>query len=466
MPEPLTPKEEQYLDSYRRTGNISTTAAEFDVRRQIVQRAIQRARNKGHDVPAPNGQLPAIGSVAEFQSGIAQPSAASKHPHAITPGRVMEQTGKGNEKSSIVYVEREPKSLDEALELYNVDRDVWRVKTWEVGEWNGLAKLKDSEGVEFVQVCTLYRIKITFERFPQVQALKSILETVVAKAERKAPKWTTNIRTPKSASGLLSLNIPDLHLGKLAWAPETGGPSYDVAIAGQVFRDAVRDLVEKAKRNQWRPEKVLFPIGNDFLNSDRMIGGKAGATTKGTLQDEDGRWQKSFCKGFELAEEAIAGIAEALQAPVEVVIVPGNHDEERIFYVGHSLEVAFRRHKAVTIDNRPQTRKYFAHKKVLIGMSHGDKEPVDQLPLLMAAQYPLTEFVTLEHYLGHLHQRRGRSFDTHSETGNILVRTFSSLSPPDSWHASKGYVMNVRSAEALFYNSEGRFDGSAIHYPA
>jgi len=450
MREPtITQRDREIVDAYVEHGlNKARAARALGVPRQSVSRAVLKVeRLQG-------------GPIQGTEEAPTTPTSTQK---AITPGQVSER-GHGDRKDSVVYVEREPKSLDDALDQFEVDRDIWRVRTWEVGEWNGLAKIKVSAGTEVLKIVTLYKIKVTFERLPQVQALKAILGPILAEAKVKAPKWRVSITTPKEAAGLLSYNVPDLHLGKLAWAPETGGPSYDVKIACHEFREALEVLTTKAKRNRWKPSKILLPVGNDFLNSDRMIGGKAGATTKGTLQDEDGRWQRSFVEGFRLVREGIHAIASAFGVPVEVVIVPGNHDEERIFYVGHSLEIAFENHPTVQIDNRPVLRKYFTHDGVLIGLTHGDKEPLRELPLLMAGRYDLTAYATREWYLGHLHSKKETEFETQSDTGTVLARRFRSLSPADSWHAAKGYEMSARSAEALFYDAESRFDGSAVHF--
>lgn len=441
-----TDRQFELYDAFVEHGSQGQAAKALGISRQGITKAVGAVRAYlGEDPPTPSG-------------------AGGDSSQRVVKANAPTMSGTDRAMSGVVYVEREPTTLEEALDKFNVDREAWRVRRWTSGEWNGMAKV-GVRGKETLKVVTLYKISIEFERIVGAQALKGILEAITEKAERKAPKWRVQIKTPAQAAGLLSLNIPDLHLGKLAWSPETDGPSYDVKIAGEVFREALGTLIAKTKRNRWRPERILLPLGNDFLNSDRMIGGKAGATTAGTLQDEDGRWQRSFAKGFLLASEGISAAVRDLGVPVDVVVVPGNHDLERIFYLGHSLECEFRNHPGVTIDNRPVLRKYYEHDgKIVIGLTHGKDEHPDQLPLLMATRFALGEYVTKEWYLAHIHQRKGRSFETHSETGPVLLRWFPSLSPADSWHAAKGYEMSARSAEAIFYGPDGRFDGSASFF--
>jgi hypothetical protein len=65
-------------------------------------------------------------------------------------------------------------------------------------------------------------------------------------------------------------------------------------------------------------------------------------------------------------------------------MVPGNHDYERNFYLGDSLEGWFYNNPNVTVDNSANPRKYYKYGQVLIGYTHGNEEKVTDLPLIMA----------------------------------------------------------------------------------
>jgi hypothetical protein len=56
-----------------------------------------------------------------------------------------------------------------------------------------------------------------------------------------------------------------------------------------------------------------------------------------------------------LAQEVIDKCASI--APVDVIIIPGNHDEERTFYMGDALACRYEGNPNVTVDNSPKTRK-------------------------------------------------------------------------------------------------------------
>ena len=93
-------------------------------------------------------------------------------------------------------------------------------------------------------------------------------------------------------------------------------------------------------------------------------------------------------------------------APVDVIIVQGNHDYERMFYVGDLLYARFADNPNVTIDNGLNERKYYQYGTNMILHFHGDKVKSDKIPLLMATEQPVmwSETTFREAHLGHFHK--------------------------------------------------------------
>jgi DNA repair exonuclease SbcCD nuclease subunit len=211
-------------------------------------------------------------------------------------------------------------------------------------------------------------------------------------------------------------------------------------MAVSVFKEAINNLLQKAPINLI--QRIVIAVGNDLFNVD----GADEMTTAGTPQMEDSRWQNTFKKGCSLLKEVIGQLA--IDLPVDVLIIPGNHDSERSFYLGEFLSAFFKDHPNVSIDNTPTLRKYYKFGETLIGYTHGDKEKKDQLPLLMATEckedWANTSFK--EYHLGHLHK------EMDDEIMGVKIRTLSSLAPADAWHSSKGYVGSIRGARAFLYH--------------
>ena len=95
-------------------------------------------------------------------------------------------------------------------------------------------------------------------------------------------------------------------------------------------------------------------------------------------------------------------------APVDVIVISGNHDFERMFYVGDTIDMYFSKSKYVTVDNSMKFRKYYKFGNVLLGYTHGGEEKEADLPLLMAQEVPIlwSETKYREMHLGHLHHKK------------------------------------------------------------
>lgn len=369
---------------------------------------------------------------------------------------------KGGVRVTTVLVRNKPKTDKELAELFDVDPDVWYPDQIKTGHWNGWAVIDD-----YPTIADLYNIKVTWRRREGISLGKDIIEAVLA---RRKVKPSSPAILKASEPGILGLNVPDLHLGKLCWPRETGG-DYDLGIACRTFADCVRDLAAKHLASKKKTGTVLVPIGNDFLNSDGPVGGKGAFTTAGTQQDEDGRWQKSFELGLFGIIDEIEGLKKMFpKARIIIKVVPGNHDETRIFYLGVALRVHFRNDKRVYVDNNPTTRKFYDGLKhagvpVALMLTHGHREKLQSYPALMAHHFDLRQYAAKEVWTGHLHHQRGISFDTYTEIEQLLCRQFPSLSPADAWHAGEGYILSMRCAQSIYFDHQGRVGNIEHHHP-
>ncbi len=263
--------------------------------------------------------------------------------------------------------------------------------------------------------------------------------------KRNPPKYP-KLKAPRKSRDncMLEISVPDLHLGKLCWGPEAG-QDYDAKLAAARWREAVRTLAEA--RSGHRIGQILLPVGNDFFNVDSFLK----TTTEGTPQDEDGRWQKTFTIGREIVTWAVDYLQQI--APVRVVVVPGNHDAQRVYYLGHVLDANYAGCPRVEIDIAPTWRKYVRWGEVLLGFTHGDKESVKELPNVMAREkrpeWGKARFC--EWHIGHHHRGKKLHFVGFEEQHEVIVRFISSLSTNDAWHTSRGYK-SVEAAEAFVWH--------------
>ncbi len=239
------------------------------------------------------------------------------------------------------------------------------------------------------------------------------------------------------------VSLFDAHLGKLSWA-EQDGQNYDLKIAKEVYMKALQDLVAKAQV-QGGIGRILFPVGNDYLTCD----GDDNETSAGTPQSVDGRFPKIFREARKMLVEAIDYLR--LIAPVDVIVIAGNHERESMFHLGDALECWYHADDSVTIDNMFRPRKYYSFGNTVFGLTHGDTIQQDKLPLLGANERPdlWAQCKRRVWFLGHFHHYSLKEYV------GVQVWVLPSLSGSDGYHQSNGFVGAVRCAVAFMYGPEG-----------
>jgi hypothetical protein len=244
----------------------------------------------------------------------------------------------------------------------------------------------------------------------------------------------------------LEINIPDLHIGKLAWGKESG-EDYDIKIACARYKQAVKDLVSRV--NPLTLEKFILPVGNDMINIDN----KANTTTGGTPQSCDSRFGKMFQTAKELLIETIDHLSQI--ASVEVMVVPGNHDTVAMFTLGEVLDAWYHNNDEVTVINTHAPRKYLQYGQNLVMYIHGHNEKLQDLGLICATEQPQLWAATKYRrvHVGHLHHSKQIKYTDVQEHPGFTVKVLRSLSANDAWHAEKGY-MSLKGAEAFLYHKE------------
>ena len=320
-------------------------------------------------------------------------------------------------------------SLEDLLKHCKVDRNEWDIERFVVNKWEVGARGPDKK----IVVEPLFQVKAWLKK-KTGWTPSEFREQLIASMRKHAPRYTKPKRQRTKGERLMyEVAIFDHHVGKLCWGKETGH-DYDIDIAESVYMQAVEELLSRVQGQQI--ESILYPIGNDFLHTDNA----RGTTTRGTPQDVDGRWQKAFVHARRMVISATDRMREI--APVKIVVVAGNHDLERMFYLGDSVECWYHRDTEVEVDNAPTLRKYVPYGINLLGFTHGSEERHAELPRLMADEVPKL-WANSHHreiHLGHFHKQKETVFVTTDTFGKTVVRILPSLSGTDSWHKSKGYT--------------------------
>ena len=343
------------------------------------------------------------------------------------------------------HTTKQIKTLEGLLEEANYSLDEWEVERSVANVWH---QMSTTNGL-----VPLWQVKATLRRRDLSPDMISDLISKGLSAFKKAiaMKLPQPRLNPSSQGVMVEFNQPDLHLGKLAWSEETGHGNWDIKIAAKAYREGLEDLISRSPD----ANEAWLLAGSDFYNVDS----DTKMTTAGTVQDEEGRWQKSFIVGEELMQWAIGRLRKKYPV-VRVIIIPGNHDGQWSFYLGRCLDAFFRNEKSIIIDNRPLRRKYYSWGNTGLGYAHGNDIKSGDLGSL--CQYEAREIwgatKRFEMHIGHLHQ------DIVKTIGGVIVRWVPALCPPESWHNSKGYVMSEKASMAFVYDQDG-MKNMIVHYP-
>lgn len=330
---------------------------------------------------------------------------------------------KGTLKSSI-EVDFEPKTPEELARIHKIDLSRYRI----VSYWS---KLK-ANGKFITSVLASARKPNDFD----VEKFTNFLENFkpLEFREREIPFSVGLERVD------LEINLPDFHLGKRTITGET------VNDKEKIYYYVVRSLTEKVSAI-FNIRKIVFPISNDFFHSDTYHN----TTTNGTPQDVDLFFNEEYEIGFEILADTINYLLNKGQE-IEVILVPGNHDRTKGFFVAHALEVYFRNYKNVTFQRSDSLTKHVVLGCTFIGYHHGYNCKLEDLPLLFATDPRYSED------FGKCRYREIHTGDKHhymtKEVKGVRIQQLPSLSGTDRWHLDNHYVNQIRAGLALVYHPD------------
>ena len=234
-----------------------------------------------------------------------------------------------------------------------------------------------------------FSVSLRERRLPDAERFEQYLEQL----RHYAP--TYNI--PEVDFGIgdkaLVVNIFDAHIEKL-WVDREG------LTAAEAYEKVAIGIVKQARATGLQFEKIIFPIGNDFAHIDNSHS----TTHAGTKVESS----MSYWDGVDIRTELIARVVEyiLLVAPVEIVVVQGNHDKDDAYWLGKWVTARFHNEPNVQVTNDHNPMKFIEYGKNLIMCVHGESGKVTNWHSFMAATAPPAMWANTVHheiYTGHLH---------------------------------------------------------------
>jgi hypothetical protein len=322
---------------------------------------------------------------------------------------------------SIIETDFEPKDDIELAKLHKINLDKYKISNY----WT---KQKSSGKFTSSVFATLRQPKdYTVEDFAKFLENYTPKEVVVRTVINDSV-YTSTVD--------IEVSIADFHLAKKTLEGES------IQEKKIQYLVTLYDLIEKVTSN-FLIRKVVFPISNDFFHTDNY----QNQTTNGTPQDVLAEYNHEYEEGFDLLVTAINYLQEVAEE-VEVILVQGNHDRTKSFYLAHALDIFFRNNEKISFQREHSTTKSVVLGSTFIGYHHGNCK-IDELPLLFATGNNSFKF-------GGAKYREVHTGDKHhymaKEVKGVRIQQMPSLSGTDRWHADNNYVNNIRAGLVLIYD--------------
>lgn len=334
--------------------------------------------------------------------------------------------------------EEQAKDPEYILKAHGFDPDLWKI----VSTRNTIRQaISKQEGVE-----TLYASYITVKPISEKELPLKKIGEFFERLDRNysLPKIERNSNEHTKGNKLLLIDIADLHMNLQASVFTTMN-EYNCEIAEKLFFYVIDNILSRTK--EYKFEEIAFIIGGDMLNGDNL----SGSTTKGTPQVSDIHYYDAYERLCGMTVKAIDILKN--YSDVNVIYVPGNHDEVIGFKLAKFIDAWFRHDNGVTVDYQPVARKYKLYGKTLLCFAHDGK--VKEVPAIVAneAREYWAKADTVEVFLQHLHTEQ-----VLVEDNNIRIQRLPTISAKSKWSNDKGYNSKRQCKSFIFDVEDGLTD--------
>lgn len=333
----------------------------------------------------------------------------------------------------LVMSETESKDVDYLLNAHGYSVQAWELVSARNNIWNVYSK---QDGVK-----TLYSSKIVVKpRTNYVWTEEDAFKIFANLKHNYKEKLSINHENYEINGNILVLPIADFHYGLYSDMLSTGN-DYNLEIAEKLFYHVINDVKIRTANKKF--EKVVFVVGNDFINSDNL----SNTTTKGTPQDNTSLWFSIVEKATQLIVDGIDMLSTI--APVDVLYVTSNHDLHTMFGIMQTIKAYYRNDNSITIDTSPLPRKYYKFGKTILSLSHDIKV---KEALKIVSTEAKSDWSNCEHIicmLAHLHQSM-----IYDKQGYLEVMRLPTISGWSRWTNTMGYVQTDKKNQSFIINGD------------
>lgn len=317
------------------------------------------------------------------------------------------------------------------MRAHNIDPRKWSVVSYRNQRWHSAIK-NGNKQVLYNSRLVVKPLKIQQVTYEDVE---KYFKNKDFACKEPCPRFKYN-----NSDEYLHIDLTDSHIGLLSYNKETG-EDYDVEIAIERIKTLFSDVVQRSAGRKFK--RITIASLGDILHVDNFNN----TTTKGTMQDTDGRVTKWFGEAMDMMIACIDKLLE-LESPIEYIHLVGNHDTITGSMLAMSLEKVYAKNPNITFDTRPMPQKAVVYGNTLVGLCHGDmpkKNMTSWLTKDYREEFGSTKFAQI--HCGHLHDHSLLS------ENNILIYHLPAICSSSYWERKQGY-RGERGMMCFIYNGE------------
>ena len=289
-----------------------------------------------------------------------------------TEGVVKYEENIDNGTGELIFNSTEEiKSLDDLIKKSKIDVTKWNISKYIQNYWGNIQNPN-------------WQVKAWLSRKGNEQLFQDNFIKFLSNYKPSSRKILKPKQTDKDEACLV-INKQDSHLNK------KDNKNIDtIGFRGSDIESRVRTIVSQAKVSN-DINTIKYIIGSDEFNSEWT-----NATTKGTPQENTDSYQSSFEQICQHEIEMIQFLLENCDW-LEVIYVPGNHDEYVGWHMIKWLEAYFRNEiyeDRLSFDSETNYRKYVSFGTTAMMFNHGDAIK----PAKLASIFPMEFRDEWSHY--------------------------------------------------------------------
>jgi len=300
------------------------------------------------------------------------------------------------------------KTLEDLIRVGKIDTNIWNIDKYIQNFWGDK-----------------FQVKAFLSKKSEQQNFTNEFIKFLSQYKPNKKSYTSNKIIKKDNTSCIVINKQDLHCNK----QDLNGGN-DISKRFMEVKYTIENTLNKAITTS-NLDKIYYIVGSDEFNSEWT-----NMTTKGTPQSNIMSYHDSFKAICEFEIDIIESLLET-GAEVEVIYIPGNHDEYVGWHLINFLECEFQDTNQISFDSSTDYTKYRRYGNSAIMFNHGDAIKPEKLAQIFPVEFS-TEWGKCENFYIMIGDRHHNHYKDLNGIEFYQLPAMSKAS--SSWDKKNGYT--------------------------